>query len=109
MTARIVKLQISEADFEFAQAKAERDGFSGPEDCLNGILNMALLHHRNPDDGSADERQLSLLRAEKRALQETLILLSRQSSECNLPHCDGSCFAPHQERGLDQWNDDIPF
>ncbi len=109
MTARIVKLQVSEADFAFAQAKAERDGFLDPEDCLNGILNTALLHERNPEDESEAERQLSLLRAEKRALQETLILLSRQSSECNLPHCDGSCFAPHQERGLDQWSDDIPF
>ena len=38
-----VTLQISDEFYEFANLRTEDDGYFGPEDYLNGLLNMALL------------------------------------------------------------------
>lgn len=109
MGYRIVRLQISEEDFAFAQRKAERDGYFGPEDCLNGILNTAIGEHRHPNDGGEDNHGFIRLIAEKKALQEILIQLIGRTAACNLPRCSGQCVQHHRGDDGSEFEDDIPF
>lgn len=109
MGYREVTLQISDENFAFAQQKAAREGYFGPEDCLNGILNNALGEDRQPSDGGEDNHRFIRLMAEKQALQEILIHLVRRSAECNLPHCDGECFQHIPDDVGAGYEDDIPF
>lgn len=79
-----IELDISKNDFEFAERKAHRDGYFGPEDCLTGILNTAVANERHHDDdltpAQAERRHLmgiidhqnALIRALKELLSDVM-------------------------------------
>ena len=56
----IVALQVSDDDFEFASRYAERGAYFDAVDCLNALLNTAILEARDTDDGSPPDEHEDL-------------------------------------------------
>ena len=59
-----VTLQIDAEDYAFAERLAKQDRYFGPEDCLNGILNTAIMHWReHVNDMTPEHAERKHLRA----------------------------------------------
>ncbi len=112
-----ITLEISADEFAFVERMAEEDGYFGPEDCLNGILNTALslwMYPATPDNRPNDpvNKVIALQSAKIRVLKDMLF----ESLEENLRR-DLCCLdvTANDEAGHDgpnnstDLNDGIPF
>jgi hypothetical protein len=57
---RRVSLQVSEEDYVFAQAMSDHHGYFGPEDYLNGLLNMALIREMDEESPSFWDNDIAI-------------------------------------------------
>ena len=115
-----ITLQIGADDFAFAERLAKSDGYSDPEDCLNGILNMASLRWRDHvDDHTPEQAEIKHLKnlidrqdAEIRVLKSLVADAMRSMFEMKKEYREvvfGEFNTPPHHHNGGDLDDDIPF